>query len=69
MGVKIDTFENGVLVKSVDTRTLEDRQKEAVRQREYGTAEEQLEYAIENGWDALVSRNLQIKADNPKPTE
>ena len=29
----------------------------------YGTAEEQLEYAVENGWDALVSRNLLIKSN------
>lgn len=31
------------------------------RKIEYGTAEEQIEYAVENGWDALVKRNLAIK--------
>lgn len=36
------------------------------RQKEYGTAESQLEYAVENGWDALVQRNYAIKLLNPK---
>jgi hypothetical protein len=36
------------------------------RLQNYGSAEEQLEYAIENGWDALVARNKSIKEKYPK---
>lgn len=35
------------------------------RKAAYGTAEEQIEYAIENGWNALTERNLAIKAKFP----
>lgn len=36
------------------------------RTKAYGTAEEQLEYAVENGWDALTTRNMNIKSTYPK---
>ena len=32
----------------------------------YGTTEEQLEYIVENGVDAFVTKQNQIKLDNPK---
>ena len=32
----------------------------------YGTTEEQLEYIVENGVDAFVTKQNQIKSDNPK---
>ena len=32
----------------------------------YGTTEEQLEYIVENGVDAFVTKQNQIKTDNPK---
>jgi len=71
MGHKFERYENGVLVESYDTRTPEDLEKEITnkRVRKYGTAEEQLEYLVENGVDALKQRNLQIKANNPKPVK
>ena len=36
------------------------------RIKEYGTAKEQLEYIVENGVDAFISKQNQIKSDNPK---
>ena len=36
------------------------------RIKEYGTAKEQLEYIVENGVDAFVTKQNQIKLDNPK---
>lgn len=38
----------------------------AARLAEYGTAEAQIEYAVEHGWDALVARNKAIKEKHPK---
>ncbi len=35
------------------------------RRQQYGSAEEQLEYAVENSWDALVARNKKINQNNP----
>ncbi len=32
----------------------------------YGTTAEQLEYIVENGVDAFVTKQQQIKSDNPK---
>lgn len=37
-----------------------------LRREEYGTVESQLEYLVENGLEALKSRNLAIKAKYPK---
>jgi len=36
------------------------------RRREYGSTAEQLEYIVENGVDAFVTKQNQIKLDNPK---
>ena len=38
----------------------------ATRIKEYGTLAEQLEYIVENGVDAFVTKQNQIKSDNPK---
>ena len=32
----------------------------------YGTSEEQLEYIVENGVDAFIAKQNQIKTENPK---
>ena len=32
----------------------------------YGTTEEQLEYIVENGVDAFIAKQNQIKSENPK---
>ena len=36
------------------------------RKKEYGTTAEQLEYIVENGVDAFIAKQNQIKDDNPK---
>ena len=36
------------------------------RKKEYGTLAEQLEYIVENGVDAFIEKQQQIKTDNPK---
>jgi len=38
----------------------------ATRKKEYGTIAEQLEYIVENGVDAFITKQQQIKDDNPK---
>ena len=38
----------------------------ATRKKEYGTTAEQLEYIVENGVDAFIEKQQQIKTDNPK---
>jgi hypothetical protein len=38
----------------------------AKRLKEYGSVASQIEYAVENGFEALVKRNLDIKAKNKK---
>ena len=38
----------------------------ATRIKEYGTTAEQLEYIVENGVDAFIAKQNQIKLDNPK---
>lgn len=72
MGVKRDTFDqNGNLIESIDTRTNEDKLKEVIERRnsERGSVQEQLEYLIDNGLQALVQRDNEIKARNPKPQD
>ena len=36
------------------------------RKNLYGTTAEQLEYIVENGVDAFITKQNQIKSDNPK---
>ena len=38
----------------------------ATRKKEYGTLAEQLEYIVENGVEAFIEKQQQIKTDNPK---
>ena len=38
----------------------------ATRKKEYGTTAEQLEYIVENGVEAFVEKQQQIKISNPK---
>ena len=50
-----------------EATTLENNnQVIATRKKEYGTTAEQLEYIVENGVDAFVTKQQQIKSDNPK---
>jgi len=35
------------------------------RKKEYGSTAEQLEYIVENGVEAFISKQNQIKSDNP----
>jgi hypothetical protein len=36
------------------------------RKKEYGSTAEQLEYIVENGVEAFIEKQQQIKTDNPK---
>ena len=38
----------------------------STRKNLYGTTAEQLEYIVENGVDAFIEKQQQIKTDNPK---
>ena len=38
----------------------------ATRKKEYGTTAEQLEYIVENGVEAFITKQQQIKISNPK---
>jgi len=38
----------------------------ATRKKEYGTTAEQLEYIVENGVQAFIEKQQQIKISNPK---
>ena len=38
----------------------------ATRIKEYGSTAEQLEYIVENGVEAFIEKQQQIKTDNPK---
>ena len=50
-----------------EANTLEaNNQVIATRKGLYGTTAEQLEYIVENGVDAFVTKQQQIKLDNPK---
>ena len=48
-------------------QTLENNnQVIATRKKEYGTTAEQLEYIVENGVEAFIEKQQQVKTDNPK---
>ena len=50
-----------------EATTLEsNNQVIGTRTKLYGTYAEQLEYIVENGVDAFVTKQNQIKSDNPK---
>ena len=47
--------------------TLESNKRVIItRKKEYGTTAEQLEYIVENGVEAFIAKQEQIKLDNPK---
>ena len=50
-----------------EANTLEaNNQVIETRTKLYGTTAEQLEYIVENGVDAFIAKQQQIKTDNPK---
>ena len=50
-----------------EATTLENnRQVIQTRKELYGSTAEQLEYIVENGVDAFIAKQQQIKTDNPK---
>ena len=50
-----------------EATTLENNNKViSTRTKLYGTIAEQLEYIVENGVDAFITKQQQIKSDNPK---
>ena len=50
-----------------ETTTLEsNNQVVATRKKLYGSTAEQLEYIVENGVDAFIAKQNQIKSENPK---
>ena len=50
-----------------EATTLENNNKVInTRTKLYGTLAEQLEYIVENGVDAFITKQQQIKSDNPK---
>ena len=50
-----------------EATTLEsNNQVIATRKELYGSTEEQLEYIVENGVDSFITKQNQIKSDNPK---
>ena len=50
-----------------EATTLENNNKViSTRTKLYGTTIEQLEYIVENGVDAFITKQQQIKSDNPK---
>jgi len=52
---------------SSQAETLEsNNQVIATRKKEYGTTAEQLEYIVENGVQAFIEKQQQIKISNPK---
>jgi len=57
---QLDAFES-------QAETLENNnQVIATRKKEYGTTAEQLEYIVENGVQAFIEKQQQIKISNPK---
>jgi len=57
---QLDALEN-------QAETLENNlQVIATRKKEYGTTAEQLEYIVENGVEAFIEKQQQIKISNPK---
>ena len=50
-----------------EATTLENNNQVIITRRNlYGTTAEQLEYIVENGVDAFVTKQNQIKTENPK---
>jgi len=53
-------------LESEATKIGNNNQVIATRKKEYGTTAEQLEYIVENGVQAFIEKQQQIKISNPK---
>ncbi len=51
---------------STATLAIADLAYKRKRQEEYGTVEKQLEYIVENGLDAFITKQNEIKSKYPK---
>ena len=60
------TEEQLIAVKTEGDAIASDLQTVATRIKLYGTTAEQLEYIVENGVDAFITKQNKIKTDNPK---
>ena len=64
---KVKPTEEQLDALSSQAETLEsNNQVIATRKKEYGTTAEQLEYIVENGVQAFIEKQQQIKISNPK---
>ena len=57
---QLDTYEDEGNTFEANALVIQNRKKL------YGTTAEQLEYIVENGVDAFIAKQNQIKSDNPK---
>ena len=60
------TEEQLIALKTEGDAIIKSNQAINSRKNAYGTTAEQLEYIVENGVDAFVAKQNQIKSDNPK---
>jgi hypothetical protein len=60
------TEEQLIAVKTEGDVIASDLQAVATRRKLYGTTAEQLEYIVENGLEAFIAKQNQIKSENPK---
>ena len=64
---KVKPTEEQLNALEAEAHTLEaNNQVIATRIKEYGTTAEQLEYIVENGVQAFIEKQQQIKISNPK---
>jgi len=64
---KVKPTEEQLNALEAEANTLEaNNQVIATRIKEYGTTAEQLEYIVENGVQAFIEKQQQIKISNPK---
>ena len=57
---QLNAFESQANISEANNQVIE------TRRNLYGSTAEQLEYIVENGVDAFVAKQNQIKTDNPK---
>ena len=57
---QLNAFESQANISEANNQVIE------TRRNLYGSTAEQLEYIVENGVDAFVTKQQQIKTDNPK---
>ena len=66
VGVNQPTDEQLNSLESEATTLENNNQIVKIRTKLYGTTAEQLEYIVENGVDAFIAKQNQIKSENPK---